>query len=125
MLSEENRKKISDANIWIFDYNKMVILLKKRGSAGNVIPNWESGAIVKMDNQFNVIEEITSDCPKVSIQFENDHFLVSVWDWVPGPGPGDFELKFDTEEEAVDMAFQYFFTKNKYFEERLNYQLKR
>lgn len=123
MLSEPTRKKLEEENIRIFDYAHMVILSKKIGAKGNLIPNFKGAPVIIYDKEMNVQEEVFSDCPKVSMKLEDNKFIVSVWDWVPGPGPGDFELSFDNEEEAVREARNYFFGESKYFKKRLEYHL--
>ena len=32
-----------------------------------------------------------------------------VWDWCPGPGPGDFENRYSTLAEAIDAVLEYYF----------------
>ncbi|WNJ17883.1 hypothetical protein [Pontibacter sp. G13] len=122
MLDSKYRARLENAHIRIFDYPDMGILVKAPGSGGNAIPNWQSGSILVMNKQGALIEEVHSDCPHVSISKEVEGFCVSVWDWVPGPGPGDFEIRVASEEEAVELAWDYFFGKNPYFLERKKHE---
>ena len=32
-----------------------------------------------------------------------------IWDWCPGPGPGDFEIRYPSLEEGVDAVLEYYF----------------
>lgn len=125
MLTPRNRKRLEESGVRIFNYSDMVILSKKIGSKGNSIPNFKTSPIVSFDKNLFVEEEVFSDCPKVSIRLINDEYVVSVWDWVPGPGPGDFELTFSNEELAIEEVWNYFFGDNHYFRKRLEYHIQK
>jgi hypothetical protein len=68
-------------------------------------------------------DQFKSDAPMLSIHIEKDEYRVRVWQWVPGPGPGDFDIGVNTEEEACQLAINYFFEKNEHFEAYKNYLL--
>ena len=42
-----------------------------------------------------------SDAQMLRVVFRDGSYSISVWNWVPGPGPGDFNEKFSTEEEVL------------------------
>lgn len=123
MIQNHHRIQLEQAGLRLFDYPDMLLLVKHTGAAGNKLPGWKSSPVVVMDEKLNVLETVHSDCPHLSIRLENNHFVVSVWDWVPGPGPGDFELTFAEASEAVKQALTYFLEPNPYFEARLKYEL--
>jgi len=59
----------------------------------------------------NKYDEVFSDCPHVHIFRENEAYSVEVWDWLPGPGAGDFKTIFNTIDEAFKEVIGYFFDK--------------
>jgi hypothetical protein len=93
------------------------------GAGGNSIPYFKSIPIVKMNEQGETVEEIQSDCPMLTIWFEGDQFKLQCWDWVPGPGPGDFVLGFDDEETLMEFVDSYYFGDNEYFNQKERYAL--
>ncbi|NRB84933.1 MAG: hypothetical protein HRU49_14370 [Winogradskyella sp.] len=97
--------------------------MKKTGISGNSIPNYKTIPVVTMDKNGETKSEITSDCPTMMLWFEKNQYQLVCWDWVPGPGPGDFELNFKDENSVVDFIESYYFGKNEYFEKRLEYEL--
>lgn len=108
--------------IRVFQYPGMQVLLKPREAGGNHLPNWESSPVLVMDEQLRLQEYVTSDCPLVSIRHEEDSWMVSVWEWVPGLGPGDFEKCCTTESEAIAIAMDYFLRETTWFKERLAFR---
>ena len=40
---------------------------------------------------------------------DKQRWIFSVWEWTPGPGPGDFENYYTTLEEAVTDVEKYYF----------------
>lgn len=124
MITKSNRDKLENSDIRIFERTNMLILVKINDSKGNFIPNHKCGPVLVMDKDLNVLEEVFSNCPFVSLGFENEVYSVSVWDWSPGPGPGDFEVYFDTEQKAFDRIWNYFFENNTEFNLRRDYHKK-
>ena len=43
------------------------------------------------------------------------------WEFCPGPGPGDFEVVFQTIEEVVEDVLKYYFGQHEEFEKKKNY----
>lgn len=98
-------------------------IMKKTGVTGNSIPNYRTIPVVTLDKNLETISEITSDCPTMLLWFQNNEYQLVCWDWVPGPGPGDFELTFDDENTVVAFIESYYFGENEYFKKRLAYEL--
>jgi hypothetical protein len=112
-------------NIRVFDYGTKWLLLKQIGAGGNSIKGWLSSPVISFtDKLLTQSTELRSDCALLQLQFNDGKFSVVCWNWVPGPGPGDFELEFATEQAAVDYALNYFFGENEYFEAYKAWQLK-
>ena len=55
------------------------------------------------------------------MEFKGKECTLICWDWVPGPGPGDFEKTFFNEDEVVAFIVSYYFGKNEFFEARKKY----
>jgi hypothetical protein len=112
-------------DIRVFDYGNNWLLPKQIGAGGNSIDGWLSSPVISFtDASLTVAAEVRSDCPVLQLQFNGDAFSVVCWNWVPGPGPGDFELEFKTLQAAADAVLHYFFGQNDYFEARKAWQLK-
>jgi len=124
MISDEHKNRFEKAGVSIFENEHFLTFLKKMGTKGNKVPGYITSVISSVRG-YNVesLIEINSDCPLVRIEMFEDQFIVSVWNWVPGPGPGDFEKVFETEDEATNFAWSYFFGNNEYFEQFLQYSL--
>ncbi|WP_080437162.1 CPCC family cysteine-rich protein [Burkholderia ubonensis] len=60
-----------------------------------------------------------TDAPVPTVWHASDRWNVSVWDWTPGPGPGDFVKQFADEDAAIDFIVHYFFGKTPEFSARL------
>ena len=121
-LSNHNKTKLETLGIIILENESKCILLKKLGINGNRLPNYESMPIISFNESAEITEELKSDCPIMQLWFNENHFLLSCWSWVPGPGPGDFEKEFISEDELVEFIISYYFGVNEYFEERKKYQ---
>ena len=63
-----------------------------------------------------------TDMPVPVVWYAPDGWRVSVWDWVPGPGPGDFVRAFANEAAAVQFVVEYFFHETPEFSVRLAYE---
>jgi hypothetical protein len=79
-------------------------------AGGNSIPESVS--------QFTNIDgsEGYSDMPSIKLYKEDVNWKISVHEYAPGPGPGDFDLVCGTEDRAVEEIFHYFFDENEWFE---------
>ena len=60
-----------------------------------------------------------TDTPVPVIWSASGRWHVSVWDWAPGPGPGDFVKEFASEAAAIHFIVQYFFCETLEFLARL------
>jgi hypothetical protein len=49
------------------------------------------------------------DAPAVTLHADGSHWCVTSWDYVPGPGPGDFVDRWNTPEEAVADILDFYF----------------
>ena len=103
----------------IYDYGNHYALIKKIEAGGNAIPSMNRAPIVDISEEK---DDSLSDCPMLHLMLKGDQYEVSCWDWVPGPGPGDFCLPFSTENAAIDFVLTYFFEENPYFEARKVYE---
>lgn len=125
MITTSALQLFESRNIRVYDYGNNWLLLKPVGAGGNSINGWLSSPVISFtDQSFTHSEEERSDCPLLQLQYNAGTFSVICWNWVPGPGPGDFELEFGTEQDAVDYVLNYFFGENEYFEARKTWELK-
>lgn len=63
-----------------------------------------------------------TDAPTPVIWHASDSWRVSVRDWAPGLGPGDFVKSFVSEADAIQFVTQYFFSETPEFSERLAHE---
>ena len=75
------------------------------------------------EHRWRTESEIISDCPTMVLWYEKKQYQLVCWDWIPGTGPGDFELNFKDEDSVVDFIESYYFGENEYFKKRLEYVL--
>jgi hypothetical protein len=61
--------------------------------------------------------------PIIEIKKENFSIEITHWNFFPGPGPGDFKLNFENEEEAIHFIKSYYFGENVYRETLKTYVL--
>ena len=55
-------------------------------------------------------DDRVTDVPSPVIYAKVDgSWSVKVWEYRPGPGPGDFDMEFPSESAAVDDVIRYFF----------------
>lgn len=101
------------------------------GKPITTIGNCIEGTCLTPVNEFELIGEklvlkekqFETDAPMVGVFIQKDTYKVQVWQWIPGPGPGDFELEFHSEEAACSLVINYFFEMNEHFEAYKNYEL--
>ena len=86
------------------------IVIKPAAAGGNSIP----GNI----SHFTDIKgtESHSDMPGIKLYKKNLNWKISVHEYAPGPGPGDFDLVCGTEDQAVNEILHYFFDQNEWVE---------
>ncbi len=100
----------------------LLLVLKPIEIKGNCIV----GAVHEpLQNPLNDNEPgIKTDAPLLGIFLDTNGYRVQVWQWTPGPGPGDFELTVSSDKEAIELARNYFFEENVYFEAYRKWKLK-
>lgn len=122
MLSETLLHKLRSKGVWVFEYPAHYLLLKKPEAGGNVVKGMPHSVVTEFtDETLSEFKEYKSDCPKLGLLFEDGKYLLQCVNWTPGPGPGDFELTFETAEAAVTFALSYFFSPNIYIDALNNY----
>jgi hypothetical protein len=86
---------------------------------GNSIRGWESIPIITgFNKKSEVIEECISNSPSLTLWWRKERsWEVSLHQWVPGPGPGDFCEIFENQDDAIALILSYYFGENRYFKE--------
>lgn len=82
------------------------IVIKPVAAGGNSIPGHIS--------HFTDIKgtDSHSDMPAIKLYKEGLNWKISVHEYAPGPGPGDFDLVCGMEDQAVNEILHYFFDQN-------------
>lgn len=124
LLRNENKNRLIEKGLTFIYENKERVRIIKNDTRGNSVPNKKFGPIIELDNQGNTIKETYSDCPMMILLYDENLFCLTCWNWTPGPGPGDFELYFDNEDLLIKFIESYYFGENKYFMDRLEYELR-
>jgi hypothetical protein len=125
-LTQENKSKLESKGLCLFGgasmHSARYTVFKPKEVAGNSIRDWESIPIITgWDSRSRVTEEYISNSPPLTLWWHGkDPWEVSLNQWVPGPGPGDFREEFESQEHAVEFILSYYFGENKYFREALN-----
>jgi hypothetical protein len=60
-------------------------------------------------NGYAAWNPLADDMPTAHIYPREGRWIFEVWEYIPGPGPGDFQRFFDTLDEAIDAALDYYF----------------
>jgi hypothetical protein len=121
-LNPESKKKAEALGLIIVQHAGWCVFIKPSGLPGNKLPAPVKFVLSNLVENTEIVHY--SDCPIISIMDnrEGKPFRVQCWDWIPGPGPGDFELFFDTEEQALDCVLKYLFEENAFFNARRVYE---
>ena len=120
-ISKANKTKLENLCLTVLDLNGRAIISKKFGTPGNNLPTPIRGLpLVNIETNETTVDEV--GCPEICFWLDKNKYELLCWNWVPGPGPGDFHLQFDTEDEAMDFIIAYYFEKNEYFEARRQYE---
>lgn len=113
-LSKNNIKKIKSKGLKIKEHPDGELFISKPfGTQGNFLPNARKR--VKLNRHFG--DE--SDAPTMYIRFSDNKGVIEVWDYVPGPGPGDFTKEFNSSDEMTDFFIDYYFNKNPLFQAKI------
>lgn len=113
-LSKENIEKIKSRGLEIKEYSDGILTISKPyGFKGNYLPGKRKEGNIKPNNG-----EL-SDSPTMRLFFNNGIGKISVWDYIPGPGPGDFTEEFTLENEMTNFVINYFFKPNSYFQAKI------
>ena len=75
-------------------------IVKPASTPGNTRKNWEL---------YFGSEEILCDAPSASLYAENNKWIFQIWESVPGPGIGDFQIEFLSIMDAVEAILDYYF----------------
>ncbi|MFB8796669.1 MAG: hypothetical protein U7126_21170 [Microcoleus sp.] len=75
-------------------------IVKPASISGNSRKNWE---------EYFGAEEILFDAPSASLYSDNDKWTFQIWESVPGPGIGDFQMNFSSIMDAVEAILDYYF----------------
>ncbi|MBO3460427.1 hypothetical protein G7B40_019980 [Aetokthonos hydrillicola Thurmond2011] len=56
-------------------------------------------------------EEIPCDAPGANLypKESKSKWIFEIWEWLPGPGPGDFQKSFESIDEAIAAILEYYF----------------
>ena len=90
-------------------YPNGYVVIKPTITLGNSLPGYE------MMFHNNKGDECLSDAPRVILFRNFDKWKIVVHEYIPGPGPGDFEEQFDSQDRAVEAVKRYFFEPNSFF----------
>ena len=75
-------------------------IVKPASILGNTRANWEI---------YFGPEEILCDATRATLYPKNQKWRFQIWESVPGPGPGDFQVDFLSIRDAVDAILDYYF----------------
>lgn len=106
MLEQTAIDKLVDSNLLVCAYDK-----NSPYSGGYSICKPKS-VIGNKRTEYEVYcgdEEILCDAPCTSLYPQNGRWIVEVWEFIPGPGLGDFQLAFDQIDDAVSSIIDYYF----------------
>ena len=129
MLSQHTIDKLESKGLVLFGKERdLIMVCKPITTIGNCIEWKITSPIVEFELNDNDLipkkNQFKTDAPVLGIFIEEKGFKVQVWQWVPGPGPGDFETFVTSEEEVYEHTINYFFEDNTYFEAYRNYEIK-
>ena len=128
MLTQKTIDKLESKGLVLFGKKRdLIMVCKPLTTQGNCIKGRISTPICEFEevNGKFVLKEdqFETDAPVLGIFIEKNGYRVQVWQWVPGPGPGDFQLIVSSEEEAFEATINYFFEQNEHFQAYRKYHL--
>jgi len=122
-LSGANKDRLEIKGLTVWDSDDRYLVSKKAGVGGNSIPGFREIPVVNVETGEETYPN--TDCPSIQMLINENEYTLVCWYWVPGPGPGDFEITFTSEDKAVEFLLSYYFGENKYFEARRLYEAER
>jgi hypothetical protein len=54
-------------------------------------------------------DKIRCDAPSAHLYPKEDKWIFEVWEFIPGPGPGDFREEFASITDAIPVILDYYF----------------
>ncbi len=91
-------------------YPNGYLVIKPTSTPGNHISGWEAW----FTNCRGMQEQ--SDAPSVTVYLKDKVWQYEVWEYTPGPGPGDFRRCVSDERDLIERLKEYFFSENADFE---------
>lgn len=79
------------------------LISKPRDVTGNRLPVWEE---ISKDNSGY---DIACDMPTMTIWKTAQGHQIEVHNFVPGPGPGDFQMSFESDDAVLASILNYYF----------------
>lgn len=90
----------------IHPYANGYSIIKLKQTPGNSREDWESFVDIKTSSG---VKEVPSDAPGSHLYPKNGKWIFQVWEYIPGPGPGDFQDEFTSINDAVPAVIDYYF----------------
>jgi len=113
-LSLENIARLKEAGLELKEFSDGELFISKPyGTKGNFLPNARKR--VELNRHFGD----KKDCPMMHLRFNNDIGQIEIWDYVPGPGPGDFVKEFSSSNEMTEFILNYYFQPNPDFQAKI------
>ncbi|MBV6626549.1 MAG: hypothetical protein KI793_27040 [Rivularia sp. (in: Bacteria)] len=81
-------------------------IAKLKETPGNTREDCESFIDIKVGD---TVKEIPSDAPISHLFPKNYKWIFRIWEYMPGPGPGDFEEEFALIDDAIPVILDYYF----------------
>jgi hypothetical protein len=119
-MSAHLKQKLEALGLNVWEANQRCLVYKTIGRPGNRLPRTLSSNFINVETHETTT--IQTDCLMIQFWPSPNKYELICWNWVPGPGPGDFDLAFPTEEEAITFIISYYCGQNDYFEARKKYE---
>lgn len=79
------------------------------GIEGNRREDYQRDFCGFRDGEMIVLDTLDAPLGVLEQSPEPGAWLFRVWDYAPGPGPGDFEREYESFDEAVSAVLDYYF----------------
>ncbi|SRR5260370_23964306 len=80
---------------------------RPRTVKGNHRPDYQRFFRESPEPHSRIVDHI--DAPKGYLRWNAEGWSFRIWEWIPGPGPGEFERIYPTLEAAVQAVLEYYF----------------